>query len=131
MATKSTVFKILALILILLILILIPIVYLSIYTDSLHPIVDTIATQLGYSEKQYGAIIDAGSTGSRVLAYKFHKSYLDGRLVLDDELFKELNPGLSSLSPAGGAEQISKLLEAAKEFIPEQYLASTPLALKG
>lgn len=96
----------------------------------MHPIVDTIATQLGYSEKQYGAIIDAGSTGSRVLAFQFHKSYLDGRLVLDDELFKELKPGLSSLTPSEGAEQITKLLKSAKEFIPQQYLASTPLALK-
>lgn len=103
---------------------------LSIYTDSLHPIVDTIATQLGYSEKQYGAIIDAGSTGSRVLAFEFHKSYLDGRLVLDAELFKELKPGLSSLTPEKGAQQITELLAEAKKFIPEQYLASTPLALK-
>lgn len=103
---------------------------LSVYTDSLHPIVDTIATQLGYSEKQYGAIIDAGSTGSRVLAFEFHKAYLDGRLVLDDELFKELKPGLSSLTPEQGAKQITDLLNEAKKFIPEQYLANTPLALK-
>lgn len=105
-------------------------VLLSVYTDSLHPIVDTIATQLGYSEKQYGAIIDAGSTGSRVLAYEFHKAYLDGRLVLDNELFKELKPGLSSLSPEKGAAQITELLKEAKTFIPEKYLDSTPLALK-
>jgi len=39
------------------------IIFFSIYTDSLHPIVDTIASHLGYSEKQYGVIIDAGSTG--------------------------------------------------------------------
>jgi ectonucleoside triphosphate diphosphohydrolase 5/6 len=102
----------------------------SVYTDSLHPIVDTIATQLGYSEKQYGAIIDAGSTGSRVLAYEFHKSYLDGRLVLDAELFKELKPGLSSLTPEKGAKQIGELLDEAKKFIPERYWSSTPLALK-
>lgn len=102
----------------------------SVYTDSLHPIVDTIATQLGYSEKQYGAIIDAGSTGSRVLAFQFHKAYLDGRLVLDKELFKELKPGISSLNPEKGAAQINELLTEAKKFIPEQYLASTPLAFK-
>lgn len=102
----------------------------SVYTDSLHPLVDTIASHLGYSEKQYGAIIDAGSTGTRVLAFEFHKSYLNGRLVLDDELFKELKPGLSSLTPEKGAEQISQLLEAAKQFIPQDHLANTPLALK-
>lgn len=102
----------------------------SVYTDSLHPIVDTIATHLGYSEKQYGAIIDAGSTGTRILAYEFHKSYLNGRLVLDNELFKQLKPGLSSLTPEKGAEQISELLAEAKKFIPEEFIASTPLALK-
>lgn len=107
------------------------IIFFSVYTDSLHPIIDTIATQLGYStEKQYGAIIDAGSTGSRILAFEFHKAYLDGRLVLDNELFKELKPGLSSLTPEKGAQQIKQLLDAAKEFIPESYWASTPLGLK-
>lgn len=102
----------------------------SVYTDSLHPLVDTIATQFGYSEKQYGAIIDAGSTGSRVLAFEFHKGYLNGRLVLDAELFKELKPGLSSQTPEKGAAQINQLLEEAKKFIPEEHWANTPLALK-
>jgi ectonucleoside triphosphate diphosphohydrolase 5/6 len=102
----------------------------SVYTDSLHPIVDTIASHLGYSEKQYGAIIDAGSTGTRILAYEFHKSYLNGRLVLDNELFKQLKPGLSSLTPEKAADQINELLAEAKKFIPEEYLVSTPLALK-
>ena len=102
----------------------------SVYTDSIHPIVDTIATQLGYSEKQYGAIIDAGSTGTRILAYEFHKSYLNGRLVLDKELFKQLKPGLSSLTPEKGAEQIKDLLKEAKEFIPKEFWSNTPLALK-
>ncbi|CRL01004.1 CLUMA_CG014384, isoform A [Clunio marinus] len=106
------------------------IVFFSVYTDSIHPLVDTIASQLGYSEKQYGAIIDAGSTGSRVLAFEFHKGYLDGRLVLDNELFKELKPGLSSLTPEKGADQINQLLNEARNFIPQEYWISTPLALK-
>lgn len=106
------------------------VLFSSVYTDSLHPLVDTIATQLGYSEKQYGAIIDAGSTGSRVLAFAFHKSYLNGRLVLDDELFVERKPGLSSLTPDKGADQISQLLDEARKFIPQEYWSSTPLALK-
>lgn len=102
----------------------------SVYTDSIHPFVDTIATHLGYSEKQYGAVIDAGSTGSRVLAFEFHKGYLDGRLVLDSELFRELKPGLSSLTPEEGAEQIGVLLSEAKLLIPEKYWNNTPLAFK-
>lgn len=66
------------------------------YTDSFHPLVDKIAVSLGYKQLQYAVVIDAGSTGSRVLAYEFHVAYLDGRLVLDSELFHEVKPGLSS-----------------------------------
>lgn len=66
------------------------------YTDSFHPLVDKIAVSLGYKQLQYAVVIDAGSTGSRVLAYEFHVGYLDGRLVLDSELFREVKPGLSS-----------------------------------
>lgn len=68
---------------------------LGFYTDSFHPIIDGIAVQLGYKQLQYAVVIDAGSTGSRVIAYEFHNGYLDGRLVLDKELFIETKPGLS------------------------------------
>lgn len=64
------------------------------------------------------------------MAFEFHKAYLDGRLILDDELFKELKPGLSSLTPEKSTQQIEQLLNAAKDFIPEQYWANTPIALK-
>lgn len=102
------------------------------YTDSLHPIVDGIALQLGYKQPQYAVVIDAGSTGSRVLAYEFHNSYLDGRLVLDNEIFVELKPGLSfyHAEPQKGAESIEKLLYKAKEFVPKELWSSTPLVLK-
>lgn len=66
------------------------------YTDSLHPIVDKIAISFGYKQLQYAVVIDAGSTGSRVIGYEFHIGYLDNRLVLDKELFVQVKPGLSS-----------------------------------
>lgn len=75
------------------------ILFFGFYTDTYYGIVDTIAGHFGYSDKQYAVVIDAGSTGSRVLAFEFHRAYLDGRLVLDSELFKELKPGLSAQSP--------------------------------
>lgn len=50
---------------------------------------------LGYKQLQYAVVIDAGSTGSRVLAFEFHYGYLDNRLVLDKELFVQVKPGLS------------------------------------
>lgn len=104
----------------------------GLYTDSLHPIIDGIAIQLGYKQPQYAVIIDAGSTGSRVLAYEFHKGYLDGRLVLDSEIFKEIKPGLSSFrdSPDAGAKTISALLDEARIFVPKALWRDTPLVLK-
>lgn len=65
------------------------------YTNTFHPIIDKIAASLGYRQLQYAVVIDAGSTGSRVLAYEFHVGYLNNRLVLDKELFHEIKPGLS------------------------------------
>ena len=40
-------------------------------------------------------MIDAGSTGSRVLGFSFHRSIIDNSLQLDDELWKQVKPGLS------------------------------------
>ncbi len=87
---------------------------------------------MGYKDRQYAVVIDAGSTGSRVLAYEFHKSYLDGRLVLDREIFREVKPGLSSFvdNPTDGAKKIALLLDEAKVFIPEHLWSNTPLVLK-
>lgn len=43
------------------------------YVD-MDPLLDTLASTLGYQTKQYAVVVDAGSTGSRVLAYEFHKA---------------------------------------------------------
>lgn len=106
--------------------------FAGVYTDSFHPIVDNIAIQLGYKQLQYAVIIDAGSTGSRVLAYEFHRGYLDGRLVLDSEIFREIKPGLSSFhdKPNDGAKTIASLLDEAKVFVPKSMWKLTPLVLK-
>uniref|UniRef100_A0A182QRL3 Ectonucleoside triphosphate diphosphohydrolase 5 n=1 Tax=Anopheles farauti TaxID=69004 RepID=A0A182QRL3_9DIPT len=105
---------------------------LGAYTDSFHPIIDGIAGKLGYHEKIYAVVIDAGSTGSRVLAFEFHHGYLDGRLVLDYELFEQSKPGLSAFAerPEDGAASIGKLLERAKTVVPQDKLSQTPLVLK-
>lgn len=102
------------------------------YADSLPPIIDGIAIKLGYEEKQFAVVIDAGSTGSRVLAYEFHLGYMDGRLVLDRELFKEVKPGLSSFAnaPTDGAAKIVALMDEAKRFIPKELWQTTPIVLK-
>lgn len=43
-------------------------------------------------------MIDAGSTGSRVLAYTFIESPGEKSLKLHKEYFKELKPGLSAFA---------------------------------
>lgn len=45
------------------------------------PFVIQLATKLGYSRPQYAVIIDAGSTGTRVLAYKFHRAISGNSLL--------------------------------------------------
>ncbi|XP_076273539.1 ectonucleoside triphosphate diphosphohydrolase NTPase [Rhynchophorus ferrugineus] len=112
--------------------------FLVLYTDQIpwfvgNRIIDNLAKQfLGYHKPVHAVVIDAGSTGSRVLAYTFHKSYLGGYLVLDKELFEYNKPGLSSFAkePQKGADKIEVLLEKAKKEIPQEYWAKTPLILK-
>lgn len=77
-------------------------------------------------------MFDAGSTGSRIHVYKFHKDS-SGQLILDDELFQQVKPGLSSYPDdiEGAVSSINSLLEAAKQYIDPAYQnKNTPLALK-
>lgn len=108
------------------------------YTDTIpwhlgHRTLDQLAKTLGYyHEPVHAVVIDAGSTGSRVLAYTFHKSVWDGHLVLDKELFEYTKPGLSSFAdnPKEGVKTISNLIEKAKREIPDQYWKETPIVLQ-
>lgn len=50
------------------------------YTDQIpwyvgHRAIDSIAKKFGYYKPVHAVVIDAGSTGSRVLAFTFHESY--------------------------------------------------------
>ncbi|XP_063229353.1 ectonucleoside triphosphate diphosphohydrolase 5 isoform X2 [Bacillus rossius redtenbacheri] len=93
---------------------------------------DAVAYSLGLQKHVHAIIIDAGSTGSRVLAFTFHESLLDGTLRLDNELFVQIKPGLSSYAdnPKKGAEKLQELLDRAKEVIPHSDWGRTPLAMK-
>ena len=42
---------------------------------------------MGLVERLHAVVIDAGSTGSRVLGFKFHRDGATGALRLDDELW--------------------------------------------
>ncbi|KAJ8922634.1 hypothetical protein NQ315_007666 [Exocentrus adspersus] len=112
-------------------------VFIILYTDQIpwhigHRALDSIAKKLGYHKPVHAVVMDAGSTGSRVLAFTFHESYLDGHLVLDKELFEYTKPGLSSFAkdPQKGVATLQGLLEKAKDEIPQEYWSKTPLILK-
>lgn len=80
---------------------------------------------------QYAIVFDAGSTGTRVLAYEF-TSDQNKRLALKREFFAKTEPGLSSYhaEPQQAAKSIENLLKKAEKFVPEELHTSTPLVLK-
>ncbi|XP_012268935.2 ectonucleoside triphosphate diphosphohydrolase 5 isoform X2 [Athalia rosae] len=94
--------------------------------------IDSLAFSFNFQRPFYAVIIDAGSTGSRVLAFSFHESILNANLILDGELFEQIKPGLSSFAddPKGGAKSLEVLLNKAKAVIPESEWQHTPLSMK-
>jgi len=86
----------------------------------------------GIGGRQYGVVIDAGSTGSRVLGFSFHRSIIDNSLQLDEELWKQVKPGLSFYheQPENCSHGLIELLDEAKSFIPKDYWKTTPITLK-
>jgi len=79
---------------------------------------------------QYALMIDAGSTGSRIHVYRFN--YCNRSPTLEDEVFKEIKPGLSSYpdDPKAAADSLEPLLQLAMSKIPEELQDCTPIAVK-
>ncbi|KAI8599237.1 nucleoside diphosphatase Gda1 [Dissophora ornata] len=79
---------------------------------------------------QYVLMIDAGSSGSRIHAYKFN--YCKATPELESELFEQIMPGLSKYDEdaEGAARSLDSLLEAAMKEIPQYLHKSTPVAVK-
>jgi len=80
----------------------------------------------------YAVVLDAGSTGSRVLIFIFYRQPATGNLVLHEEIYGESVPGLSSYAsnPVAGADTISSLLSMAKERIPDKHWSQVPVTLR-
>lgn len=113
---------------------------------------DKLSLSLGLQEHVYTVVIDAGSTGSRVLAFTFHRSLsgdekvllvhvclwliiaflLDRSVKLDQEFYSHIKPGLSAFAddPQKGADSIKQLLDQAKQVVPQAVWHQTPLVLK-
>lgn len=81
---------------------------------------------------EYAVVLDAGSTGSRVLGFTFERSQESNALALKDELWKQTKPGLSSYAddPKAARQGLHELLEAAKDRVPEALRSETPITLK-
>ncbi|XP_011302783.1 ectonucleoside triphosphate diphosphohydrolase 5 [Fopius arisanus] len=94
--------------------------------------IDSIASSLKLQKYNYIVVIDAGSTGTRILVFTFHSSIINGDLVLDNEFFEETKPGLSSYvdNSKKMIESLGRLVEKAKAVIPQDLWSQTPLNLK-
>ena len=115
---------------------------------------DRISLSLGLQEPVYTVVIDAGSTGSRVLAFTFHRSlsgterfivrgirrviflylsrfYPDRSVKLDQEFYSHIKPGLSAFAddPKKGADSIKQLLDKAKHVVPSNLWHQVPSSL--
>lgn len=78
----------------------------------------------------YTIVFDAGSSGSRIHVYQFTRK--SGKLEMLYELFEQVKPGLSSYAADvnGAVKSIDDLLTHAKNYIPQENWADTPLDLK-
>ncbi|KAF9573351.1 Guanosine-diphosphatase [Mortierella alpina] len=75
-------------------------------------------------------MLDAGSMGSRIHAYKFN--YCNATPDLESEIFGHVEPGLSSFDgdAEGAAKSLDKLLDTALKCVPKFLHTSTPVAVK-
>lgn len=82
---------------------------------------------------QYVAVIDAGSTASRIIVYGFERNETNNELQLhNSSLYREKKPGLSAFvdNIEAGVQTIAKLIKKARKHIESRgSVASTPLVL--
>uniref|UniRef100_A0AC34FJ97 Apyrase n=1 Tax=Panagrolaimus sp. ES5 TaxID=591445 RepID=A0AC34FJ97_9BILA len=82
----------------------------------------------------FAAVIDAGSTGTRLHLFEFRHSLItdSAPFELVQEVFKEVKPGLSSFSsePKEAAKSVKELLLHAKSVIPTRLLSHTPIVVQ-
>ncbi|XP_078042483.1 ectonucleoside triphosphate diphosphohydrolase NTPase isoform X1 [Augochlora pura] len=94
--------------------------------------IDTLALSLSFLSRFYVVVIDAGSTGSRALAFSFYESVLGGNLILDGEHFFQTKPGISAYAdrPIESAKSLTVLLDKVKAVIPQSEWQHTALSMR-
>lgn len=82
----------------------------------------------------FAAVIDAGSTGTRLHLFEFSHDpeHEHSPFKVEGEIFEESKPGLSSFAtePAKAAENIHELIKAARTAIPPTLWNHTPIVMK-
>lgn len=86
---------------------------------------------LAPTDRVYGLMIDAGSTGSRLHAFVFTRDD-SKKLTLVTEDFLPVKPGISSYKddPSKAAESLEPLLQRAKTLVPALQRGQTPIFLR-
>ncbi|XP_076299140.1 ectonucleoside triphosphate diphosphohydrolase NTPase isoform X2 [Lasioglossum baleicum] len=94
--------------------------------------IDTLALSLSIQSRFYVVVIDAGSTGSRALAFSFYESVFGGNLILEREHYFQTKPGVSAYAdkPKEAAESLTVLLDKVKAVIPQSEWQHTPLSMR-
>ncbi|KAI9148500.1 Guanosine-diphosphatase [Blastocladiella emersonii ATCC 22665] len=85
----------------------------------------------GLPPVEYGLMVDAGSTGSRIHVYRFN--HCRSRVPeVENEVFEQLHPGLSAFaaSPPAAADSLRPLLDIALQAVPEEFHSCTPIQVK-
>lgn len=82
--------------------------------------------------RKYMAVIDAGSSGSRIHVYKYSGGGRNSKTVEPDHATMKEKPGLSSFAsnPTEAGAALEPLIKFAKEHIPADMVKSTPIVLK-
>jgi len=82
--------------------------------------------------QKYMAVIDAGSSGSRIHVYKYSHRGSSSKTVEPDHFTLKGKPALSSFAsnPTGAGDSLALLVAFAKEHVPADMVKSTPIVLK-
>ncbi|XP_073139237.1 apyrase 2-like [Henckelia pumila] len=117
-------------------LLLVPLLLISfvLFLGSARPASDSIdfysrKFSPDFTANKYAVIFDAGSSGSRVHVFCFNQQLDLVPMGKELELFRSIEPGLSSYAndPTAAANSLLSLLEEAEAAVPQQLRSNTPV----